>query len=317
MNSVKKVFSHRSHSGDESSDDGRHTSSTAATSNPTSPQTKTKEVNSIDANTGSRTTKVAENGVGRSADVHAKEGGLRHKQGHDVVANKQLDLNKGDVDQDVQHLAPVTHRVHERHEIEEVERQKDVDRHVHHVQHHTQPVLDSEHGSEQQHQKVAPVTEVREKHASTDKDAALLASVAGNHTDTYAEGALHRQVVDKGEKVRENVHHHIHNVVQPIIEKDTHEYHRIQTTIPTHVVSHEAPIVHESTHHKPVTKDEFLSGGGDLKNGVRSINEANLLNTGKCEREVDGVAEKLERDLGVRNTVTPSTTTTTNANTTV
>lgn len=329
MNSVKKVLSRKSHSGDESSDDGRHSTSTAPTSNPGSPQTRQKEFTSVGAattadrdtrTTGQKIEDKIDHGLGRSEDVHAKDGSLRHKHGHNVAEHKQLDLNNGEVDQDVQHLAAVTHRTHQRHEVEEVMREKEHERHVHHIQHHTQPVLDSEHSAEQIHQKIHPVTRVQEKHASTDKDAQLLTSVAGQHTDTYAEAPLHRQIVDKGERVKEHVHHHIHNVVQPVIEKDTHEYHRIQTTIPTHVVTHEAPIVHESTHHKPVTKDEFLSGGGSLNNKVRSVHEANLLNTGKCDRTVDGVAEKIERDLGLKNSATvigSNTPTTTTAKTTV
>lgn len=313
MNSVKKVLSRKSHSNDDSSDDGRLSSSTAPTSNPASPQTHTKEFGSTGAanheSMGQKIADKVDNGLGRSADVHAKDGTIRHKHGHDVSMNKHLDLNNGEVDQDVQHLAPVEHRTHQRHEVEEVTREKEHHRHVHHVQHHTQPVLDSEHGAEKVHQKIHPVTRVQEQHASTDKDAALLTSVAGKHTDTYAEAPVHRQVVDRGEKVKEHIHHHIHNVVQPIIEKDTHEYHRIQTVIPTHVVTHEAPIVHESTHHKPVSKEEFVSGGGNLSNSIKSIHHANLLNTGKCDTQIDGVAEKLERELGIKPTVSSTVST--------
>jgi len=346
MNTVKKVLSSRkSQSGDDSSDDGRLSSSTAPTSNPGSPVSKNKEFGSMGAagtgagaaglaagqhhdnttnttagttagTTGSRTTgqKIEdkiEHGLGRSGDVHATDGSIRHKHGHDVTNSKHLDLSSGKVDQDVQHLAAVTHQTHQRHEVEEVQRQREHERHVHHVQHHVQPVLDSEHAAEKVHSKIHPVTRVHETHASTDKDAALLTSVAGKHQDKFAEAPVHRQVVDKGELVNEHIHHHIHNVVQPIIQKDSHEYHRIQTTIPTHVVTHEAPIVHESTQHKPVSKDEFLSGGGSLNNKLRSVHEANLLNTGKCDRKVDGIAEKLERELGLNSTLGSSATGTT------
>ncbi|EST05105.1 hypothetical protein PSEUBRA_005922 [Kalmanozyma brasiliensis GHG001] len=315
MNAVKKVLSSKSHSS-ESSDDGRHTATTAATSTGGSPATHQKDIGSADGRlhnySDSRSTgeKVEDKlGLGRSGDVHATDGSLRHKTGHDIASDKHLDLNSGKVDQDVQHLAAVTHHTHQRHEVEEVTRQKEHERHVHHIQHHVQPVLDSEHSAEQTHTKVHPVTKVHEKHASTDKDAHLLTSVAGKHADQYAEAPVHRQVVDKGEQVNEHIHHHIHNVVQPVIEKDTHEYHRIQTTIPTHVVTHEAPIVHESTHHKPVSKADFLSGGGSLTNNSRSVHEANLLNTGKCDRTVDGLGEKLERDLGLKSSSTGNKTT--------
>lgn len=316
MNTVKKVLSRKSHS-DNSSDDGRLSSSTAPTLNPGSPVQRQKEFSSVGAvtgaglattdnrSTGQKISDKVEHGLGRSADVHATDGSIRHKHGHDVSVDKHLDLTNGEVNQDVQHLAAVTHHTHQRHEVEEVVREKEHHRHIHHIQHHTQPVIDTEHAAEQHHQKVHPVTKVHETHASTDKDATLLTSVAGQHSDKYAEAPVHRQVIDKGEKVKEHIHHHIHNVVQPIIQKDTHEYHRIQTVIPTHVVTHEAPIVHESTHHKAVSKEEFLSGGGKLTNSMKSIHNAKLLNTGKCDRKVDGIAENLERELGIKNTVTP------------
>ncbi|PWZ00070.1 hypothetical protein BCV70DRAFT_223338 [Testicularia cyperi] len=306
MNTVKKVLSRHSHSGsDRSSDEGhdrRLSTSTAPTSNPGSPQNHTKDISghkTAGQTTGEKITNKIEHGLGRSADVHAKDGTIRHTFGHESSPT-HLDLTKGDVDQDVQHLAHVTRHTHQRHEVEEVTREKEHHRHIHHVQHHTQPVLETEHAAEKVHAKVHPVTKVHETHASTDKDAALLTSVAGTHKDSYAEAPLHRQVVDKGELVKEHIHHHIHNVVQPIVEKDTHEYHRIQTVIPTHVVTHEAPIVHESTHHKPVSKADFLSNGGKLGNTITSVHEANLLNTGKCDRKVDGIAEKLERELGLK-----------------
>ncbi|SOV02013.1 uncharacterized protein UDID_04897 [Ustilago sp. UG-2017a] len=320
MNTVKKVLSRRSNSDDDSSDEGRRSSSTASNSNPGSPRTRNKEYGSVGAatagvgaattthhdnrTTGGKITDKIEHGLGRSADVHAKDGTIPHKHGHDVTLDKHLDVSKGKVDQDVEHLAPVTHRTHQRHEVEEVLREKEHERHVHHIQHHTQPVLDSEHSAEQIHTQIHPVTKVHETHASADKDAALLTSVAGKHRDQYAEAPVHRQVVDKGERVKEHIHHHIHNVVQPIIEKDTHEYHRVQTTIPTHVVIHEAPIVHESTHHQPVSKDEFLRGGGNLTNPLGSVHDTKLLNMGKCDRKVDGIAEKLERELGIKQTAT-------------
>lgn len=236
--------------------------------------------------------------VGRSADVQAKEGGLRHSTGHEYEA-EALDLTKGNVVQDVQHLAHVTRERHQRHEVEEVVREKEHHKHVHHVQHHVQPILDSEHSAEQIHEKVVPRTHIEETHASTDKDAALLTSVAGQHKDEYIDLGVERTVVDKGERVKEQIHHHIHNIVQPIVEKDSHEYHRIKTVIPTTVVTHEAPIIHESTSHKPISKADFLAGGGQLGAKTASVHEVGLLNTGKCDRRVSGVAEQLERELGL------------------
>ncbi len=111
MNSVKKVLSRKSHS-EDSSDDGRHSTSTAPTSNPGSPVSTSEGVHlgrcrgtGAGANTTTSTThqstgeKIAnkvDHGLGRSADVHATDGSIRHKQGHDVNANKHLDLKHGE-----------------------------------------------------------------------------------------------------------------------------------------------------------------------------------------------------------------------------
>ena len=113
-------------------------------------------------------------------------------------------------------------------------------------------------------------------------------NVAGNFKDTFTQSPIERSIVDKGEAVREIVHHHIHNVVQPVIQRDTHEYHRIRTTIPTTHITHEAPIVHESTAHQPIRKEDFIKGGGVLTSSIRSIDEAGVLNLGTHQRTVEG-----------------------------
>lgn len=202
--------------------------------------------------------------------------------------NSGVNVAAGNVDQDVQHLAPVTRETLHRHEIEELHREREHHIHQHHIQHHVQPVLDAVHLAEQAHSRVVPATTIREVHANTDKDAALLRSVAGTPKDTFSQAPVERSIVDKGETVREIVHHHIHNIVQPIIEKDIYEYHRIRTTIPTTQITHEAPIVHESTAHQPIRKEDFVKGGGVLTSSTRSVEDAGLLNLGSNQRSVEG-----------------------------
>lgn len=202
--------------------------------------------------------------------------------------NSGVNVAAGNVDQDVQHLAPVTHETLHRQEIEELHREREHHIHQHHIQHHVQPVLDSIQLAEQMHTRVVPATTIREVHANTDKDAALLRSVAGAPKDTYTQAPIERSVIDKGETVREIVHHHIHNIVQPIIEKDVYEYHRIRTTVPTTQITHEAPIVHESTAHQPIRKEDFVKGGGVLTSETRSVEDAGLLNLGSHQRSVEG-----------------------------
>ncbi|GAA5882018.1 hypothetical protein JCM3774_003246 [Rhodotorula dairenensis] len=198
---------------------------------------------------------------------------------------------------DHQHLAPVVHERRHHHEVEEVERLREVDRHVHHVQHHVQPVLDEQHTAEQVRQKVVPVTEIKEQHVATDEDKNQFLSL-NTVKDEVVEAPRERTIVDKGEVVKENVHHVVHHVVQPVIERDTHEHHRIKTTIPVHHTVVEAPIVHASVQHEPLSLKDFVAGGGDLKSTLKHDPET-LLNHGKCERTVEGPAETLTQQLGL------------------
>ncbi|KAM0787788.1 hypothetical protein ACM66B_003842 [Microbotryomycetes sp. NB124-2] len=200
---------------------------------------------------------------------------------------------------DHKHLAPVTHHKHQVHETEEVTRQRDVDRHVHHVQHHVQPVYDTQHESTKHHERVHPTTEVYEKHVSTDQDKAALSGLSRD-SDTKEVLPKDRVVVDKGEVVNEKVHHHVHHVVQPTIMRDTHEHHTVHTVVPTHQTVHEAPIVHQSVQHEPMHIKEFQAGGGELGSKL-TTDTAGVLNTneGECKRRVDGPAEKLLEKLHI------------------
>ncbi|BGP38613.1 hypothetical protein JCM10450v2_002562 [Rhodotorula kratochvilovae] len=217
-----------------------------------------------------------------------------HLPGRDAV------LSEADAKQathDHQHLAPVTHETRHTHEVEEIERQREIDRHVHHVQHHVQPVLDTQHAAEVQHEKAVPVTEINERHVATDEDKAQFASL-NTAKDTVVEAPREKVIIDKGEQVRENVSHHVHHVVQPSIERDVHEHHRIHTVVPIHQTTHEAPVVHASVLHEPLSLKDFVAGGGDLKSTLKHDADK-LLNRGECERTVDGPAETLVEQLGL------------------
>ncbi|PWN32294.1 uncharacterized protein FA14DRAFT_113839, partial [Meira miltonrushii] len=235
-------------------------------------------------------------GPGRSETVATADGANRHSHGHNLA---NADLSQGKVTQTVEHLAGITSKTNHTHNIEEVERQRELERHQHHIQVHHQPIKHEEHAAEKQHVKSHPVTKISEKHASTDKDAQLLASVTHSHghRDEVNQAPVQHQIVDKGEQVKETVHHHIHNVVVPLVSHDAHEHHRIKTTIPTHHVLHEAPIIHQATTLEPVSREEFLKRGGVIDSTKSHVKDANLLHNGQCERKVDGVAEKLAKEL--------------------
>jgi len=236
-------------------------------------------------------------GAGRST---AGTSHLDHAEGHNHSIGSKFDPTSENVTHDHKHLNHVVHADHRHVEIEEVERQREVDRHVHHVQHHVQPVIDKQVAPEKVRENIVPVTQVREKHASTGEDKALLAGLTSQHRDTETHREKERTVVDLGEKVHENVHHHVHHVTQPVVEQEIVERERIHTVIPVHQETHEAPIIHKSSTHQPVTMDSFLSGGGKLSSGITHDN-AGVLATEGCDRQVSGVGEKLAADLHLNN----------------
>jgi len=152
--------------------------------------------------------------------------------------------------------------------------------------------------------------------------------------DTRTEAPSEKVIIDKGEQVHTNTSHHVHHLVQPVIERDTHEHHKTHTgtyssftrstspridqflsskfsVVPVHQETHEAPIVHQSVAHEPMALKDFVSGGGDLKSTVK--HDASLLTRNEdCERTVDGPAETLKSTLGLGNNNNTTSTTTDN-----
>ncbi|GAA5911220.1 uncharacterized protein JCM6883_001945 [Sporobolomyces salmoneus] len=276
MDKIKQVFSHDS---DKTAHNTATHNSTTTPSHSTTSASETVPSSGVvtSATPTSATQTSATHGahetVGEKIREHA------HPPAHHHSQPKQDGLlNENDAKaavHDHQHLAAVTHETHQRHEVEEVERQREVDRHVHHVQHHVQPVLDTQHSQEGHHQKIVPETNIKERHVATDEDKAMLASL-NTARDERREGPSEKTIIDKGEQVHTNTSHHVHHLVQPVIERDTHEHHRTHTVVPIHQETHEAPIVHQSVAHEPMALKDFVSGGGDLKSNV--AHDPSLLN---------------------------------------
>jgi len=224
-----------------------------------------------------------------------------HESGH-VASKIHHEFDPKLATHDHQHLQHVTHKQVRHVEVEEVERQREVDRHIHHVQTHVQPVLDKKILPEKISENVIAPTKVHEVHASTPEDVSLFTNLATQHRDTESHRAKERTVVDLGEKVNEKVIHHVHHVTQPIIEQEIVERHRIHTVIPVHHVTHEAPIIHKSSTHAPVSLDDFLQGGGKLDSRI-THETSGLLDNDDCAVEVNGPAEKLLQDLNLGTSV--------------
>ncbi|KAL8279270.1 hypothetical protein RQP46_008307 [Phenoliferia psychrophenolica] len=299
MQAVKKIFSHddEKHSSPPTSGSVGSTGSLAhnptASSGVASSQTTTgsgvggnrvgSEASGVGA--GSHSTGSHEHSTGKATD--GGHGLLSHQ--HNVGQNAQAPAEGASHDH--RHVAAVTKEKLHHHETEEVVREREVDRHVHHVQ----PVLDTQHADREHSEKVHEPTKIHEQHVNTDSDRQIFAGL-NQHKDHVAHGHDSKKVVDKGEVVHENVSHHVHHVVQPVIERDTHTHHTIHTTIPIHQTTHEAPIIHQSSTHEPMHIKDFVKNGGDLKSNL-THDKAGVLADGVCDRKVEGPGEKLTEKL--------------------
>jgi len=154
--------------------------------------------------------------------------------------------------------------VHERiapEEHHDVTKAIDREVHQHHHQTHVQPIQDSVVESEQHHHKVAAV---EERHHHHGKDEEINRTLAERNAGFQNErevlptqtGQSHQTVVG------EHVHHHIHDTVQPVIERETIQPSVVHTTVPVHERIDKEPQVHQGNVLPTMTMDEFSSTGG-------------------------------------------------------
>ncbi|TQN67404.1 hypothetical protein CSHISOI_08140 [Colletotrichum shisoi] len=141
-----------------------------------------------------------------------------------------------------------------------------VDREVHQDHHHTtvQPLKDREVLPEKHHHNVIPVAHKTFEHGNEketkntlDREHAKFKDTSVTHDTTHTSTAA---PVVSGERV----HHHVHEHVQPVIQKETIQPHVVHTTVPVHETHHAKPVHHGSTTLPTKTLDEFTREKGNL-----------------------------------------------------
>jgi len=141
-----------------------------------------------------------------------------------------------------------------------------VDKEVHQDHYHTsvQPIKDAETLPEQHHHRMVPVEERQFEHGNDADVKDRLAREAGQFRDeqTRVEGAHMTNAAPT--LAGEHVHHHVHETIQPVVEKQTIEPHVVHTTVPVHEVHHNEAQHHSTTGLPAVTMDEFKHQGGVL-----------------------------------------------------
>ncbi|KAL8822207.1 MAG: hypothetical protein Q9191_007054 [Dirinaria sp. TL-2023a] len=151
--------------------------------------------------------------------------------------------------------------VQKRHE----EAQTAIDREIHQDHYHTsvQPVHDREVLPEKHHHNMIPVEHREHQHGNPDSVKARLEQEAAQFADS-------RQVrKEESHSVApviagEHVHHHVHETIQPVVQKETIQPSVVHTTVPIHEVHQNEAKHHTSSALPAVSMADFKKQGGSL-----------------------------------------------------
>lgn len=184
-------------------------------------------------------------------------------------------------------VAPaVEHKTINPHQREE--RQIATDREVHQDHYHTtaQPVQDREVLPEQHHANIVPVEHRTHDNRDSRGTEEFLAQTKSQFKNEQARTDTKHSATEMPSVTGEHTHHHIHETIQPVIQKETIEPHVVHTTVPIHEVHHEKAQHHSASALPAVSIDEFKKGGGSL--------------TGREDRvdHFQGTPKNLESSLG-------------------
>jgi len=162
-------------------------------------------------------------------------------------------------------VAPaVTQETIKPHVHEEVNTAIDKEVHQDHYHRTIQPVQDREVLPEKHEAKIGAVQH-REfdhrDHEHTKRN--LVAEQAQFKDERRVEATSHSQSVAPVVG-GEHVHHHIHETIQPVVQKETIQPSVIHTTVPIHEVHHNKATHHETTALPAMTMDQFKAKGGSL-----------------------------------------------------
>lgn len=162
-------------------------------------------------------------------------------------------------------VAPaVTQEVVKPHVHEEVNTAIDKEVHQDHYHRTIQPVQDREVLPERHEAKIGAVQHREFDHRDHDATKrALVADQARFKDERRVDATTHSQSVAPVVG-GEHVHHHIHETIQPVIQKETIQPSVVHTTVPIHEVHHNKATHHETTALPAMTMEQFKAKGGSL-----------------------------------------------------
>ncbi|KAK4696136.1 hypothetical protein P7C71_g1734, partial [Lecanoromycetidae sp. Uapishka_2] len=146
------------------------------------------------------------------------------------------------------------------------EAQTAIDREVHQDHYHTsvQPIKDREVLPEQHQHNIIPVEHREHQHGNPEAIKARLEQERLQFQNTRTEGSTQESHSVAPVIAGEHVHHHVHETIQPIVNKETIQPSVVHTTVPIHEVHQ-----HEAKHHAAsalpaVSMADFKKQGGSL-----------------------------------------------------
>jgi hypothetical protein len=142
-----------------------------------------------------------------------------------------------------------------------------VDREIHQDHHHTsvQPIQHKEVLPEKHTHNIVGVDHRNIQHGNDDHVRQRLEAERAQFKDTRTVGSVQESQSVKPTIAGEHIHHHVHENIQPVIQKETIQPAVVHTTIPVHEV-HQNESKHHTTSQLPaVTMDEFQAQGGRLE----------------------------------------------------
>jgi len=141
-----------------------------------------------------------------------------------------------------------------------------VDREVHQDHHHTsvQPIQHKEVLPEQHSHNVVGVEHKHFKHGNDDHIKDRLATEQAQFKNTRTTGETQHTTSANPTVAGEHIHHHVHENIQPVIQKETVQPSVVHTTIPVHEVHQNEAKHHTATQLPSVTMEEFKRQGGHL-----------------------------------------------------
>jgi len=146
------------------------------------------------------------------------------------------------------------------------EAQKIIDREVHQDHYHTsvQPIQDKEVLPEQHvHNQVG--VETREfSHGNDDHIRQRVEAEKNQFRSTREVGETRTTASAAPTVAGEHVHHHVHETIQPVVQKEVIQPAVVHTTIPVHEVHHNEAKLHSVSQLPAMTMSEFERSGGHL-----------------------------------------------------